>query len=128
MTGVAVACKLCNATIDTDTGGLIRILSAACGVVRMKSPFGRVSKYGVYTLSESLDHVDSIIRTVRDNTVLLAAIAVYDKFDRDEVHQYQEDFSHGPSLIWIKTIVLQRLLGKVDLQRVNSLLCALRQN
>ena len=60
----AVAAGMGWASIGTDTGGSIRIPSAACGVVGLKPTFGEVPTDGVVPLSVSLDHVGPIARTV----------------------------------------------------------------
>ena len=79
--GAAVAAGLAFAAIGTDTGGSIRHPSAVCGLVGLKPTFGRVSLRGVMPLSPSLDHVGPMTRTVRDNALMLAAIAGPDPDD-----------------------------------------------
>jgi aspartyl-tRNA(Asn)/glutamyl-tRNA(Gln) amidotransferase subunit A len=54
------------ASLGTDTGGSIRIPSAACGCVGLKPTFGRVSLQGVIPLSCSLDHAGPLGRCVSD--------------------------------------------------------------
>src|SRR5699024_4934547 len=51
----ALATNMTIASVGTDTAGSIRIPAAACGVVGLKPTFGKVSKYGVFPLSWSLD-------------------------------------------------------------------------
>ncbi|WP_078409026.1 amidase [Priestia abyssalis] len=91
--GAAVASSLCYAALGTDTGGSIRIPSACCGIVGMKPTFGRVSKYGVYPLGFTLDHVGPMTRTVRDNAILLNVLSGYDKRDPYSVKADTEDFT-----------------------------------
>ena len=91
--GAAVASGLCYGALGTDTGGSIRIPSSACGIVGMKPTFGRVSKIGVYPLGFTLDHVGPMTRTVRDNALLLGALAGYDPNDPYSVKQKEEDFT-----------------------------------
>ncbi|HLH82030.1 MAG TPA: amidase [Trebonia sp.] len=54
---VAVATGEADVSFGTDTGGSIRIPAACCGVVGLKTTFGRVSTKGVYPLAPSLDTV-----------------------------------------------------------------------
>lgn len=71
----AVACGMGLASIGTDTGGSIRIPSAACGVVGLKPSRGEVPTDGVIPLSSSFDHVGPIARSVEDAAVLWAVLA-----------------------------------------------------
>jgi len=91
--GAAVAAALCFAALGTDTGGSIRIPSSCCGIVGMKPTFGLVSKYGVYPLSWTLDHVGPMTRTVLDNALLLNALAGYDERDPYAVKAGAEDYT-----------------------------------
>ena len=61
-----VAAGMSVASIGTDTGGSIRIPSAACGCVGLKPTFGELSCDGVVPLAWSLDHVGPIARSVSD--------------------------------------------------------------
>jgi aspartyl-tRNA(Asn)/glutamyl-tRNA(Gln) amidotransferase subunit A len=54
------------ATIGTDTGGSIRIPAAACGTVGLKPSFGEIPTDGVVPLSNTLDHVGPLARSVTD--------------------------------------------------------------
>ena len=67
---VAVATGMSLASIGTDTGGSIRIPSAACGLVGLKPGFGELSCAGVVPLSHTLDHVGPIARTVTDAAIV----------------------------------------------------------
>jgi amidase len=79
--GVAAAAGLAFATIGTDTGGSIRVPSAACGVVGLKPTRGRVSRAGVFPLGASLDHIGPLARSVADVAAMLDAIAGPDADD-----------------------------------------------
>jgi amidase len=79
--GVATAAGLCFASLGTDTGGSIRFPSTANGIVGLKPTYGRVSRYGVLPLAESLDHVGPMTRSVRDAAIVLEAIAGHDVND-----------------------------------------------
>lgn len=80
-TAAALAAGMMLGGMGTDTGGSIRIPSAACGVVGLKPTFGRVSRRGVTPLSWSLDHAGPMARTVRDTALMLGQIAGYDRAD-----------------------------------------------
>jgi len=79
--GVATAAGLCTGSIGSDTGGSIRFPSAACGIVGIKPTYGRVSRYGVLALAESMDHVGPMTRSVTDAGIMLEVIAGYDTND-----------------------------------------------
>jgi aspartyl-tRNA(Asn)/glutamyl-tRNA(Gln) amidotransferase subunit A len=72
---VAVAAGMSLASIGTDTGGSIRIPSAACGLVGLKPGFGEISCDGIVPLSHTLDHVGPIARTVADAAIVYRALA-----------------------------------------------------
>jgi amidase len=96
---VAVAAGLCYGSIGTDTGGSIRFPAAANGVVGLKPTYGRVSRYGVFPLAESLDHVGPIVRRAGDAAVIFAAIAGSDSNDptslRDPVPNMLDELEKG---------------------------------
>ncbi len=79
--GVATAAGLCAGSLGSDTGGSIRFPAAACGVVGLKPTWGRVSRYGVLDLAESLDHVGPLTRSTADAGILLQAISGPDAND-----------------------------------------------
>ncbi len=64
--GIAVKTGMSIASIGTDTGGSIRIPSAACGVVGLKPGWNEIPADGVVPLSRQLDHVGPLARTVTD--------------------------------------------------------------
>ena len=74
----AVASGMCFAAIGTDTGGSVREPAAFCGIVGLKPTYGLVSTRGVFPLSQSLDHVGPLCRTVNDTALVLQAIADYE--------------------------------------------------
>ncbi len=54
---VAVAVGEADVALGTDTGGSVRIPAACCGVVGLKTTWGRVPATGVYPLASSMDTV-----------------------------------------------------------------------
>ncbi len=79
--GVATAAGLCFGSLGSDTGGSIRFPSASNGIVGLKPTWGRVSRYGVLALAESLDHVGPMTRSSADAGIMLQAIAGQDAND-----------------------------------------------
>lgn len=79
--GAAVAARMCQAAIGTDTGGSVRIPASACGTVGLKPTYGRVSRRGVTSLSWSLDHIGPLAGTVADTALMMDVIAGYDRSD-----------------------------------------------
>ena len=80
--GVATSLGLCYGSLGSDTGGSIRFPSATCGLTGIKPTWGRVSRYGVFPLAESLDHVGPMTRSAADAAAMLGAIAGRDINDR----------------------------------------------
>ncbi len=79
--GVATAAGLCYGSLGSDTGGSIRFPSAANGVTGIKPTWGRVSRYGVFELAATLDHIGPMARSAADAAALLGVIAGADPND-----------------------------------------------
>ena len=71
---VSVAADMAYASIGTDTGGSIRIPAAACGLVGLKPSYGEISTAGVVPLSQTLDHIGPLCRSVEDAEILYDAL------------------------------------------------------
>lgn len=85
--GSAVAAGLCPIAIGADGGGSIRIPSSFCGVVGIKSTFGRLSEFGAAPLCWSLAHNGPIAANVRDLVLAWSMIAGPDEKDPDTLVQ-----------------------------------------
>jgi aspartyl-tRNA(Asn)/glutamyl-tRNA(Gln) amidotransferase subunit A len=72
---VAVATGMSLASIGTDTGGSIRIPSAACGLVGLKPGWAELSCEGIVPLSHTLDHVGPLARSVTDAAIVYRVLA-----------------------------------------------------
>ncbi len=79
--GVATAAGLCYGSLGSDTGGSIRFPSAANGCTGLKPTWGRVSRYGVFELAATLDHIGPMTRSAADAGAMLSAIAGADDND-----------------------------------------------
>ncbi|MBI3526265.1 MAG: amidase [Betaproteobacteria bacterium] len=79
--GVSVASGLSFAALASETGGSIKLPSAANGITSIKPTWGRVSRFGVFELAASLDHVGAMARSAADVAVMLSVIAGADPLD-----------------------------------------------
>jgi amidase len=79
--GAATAAGLCFGSLGSDTGGSIRWPSAANGLTGLKPTWGRVSRYGVFELAATLDHVGPMARSAADAGAILGVIAGSDPND-----------------------------------------------
>ena len=79
--GSAVAARLTFAALGSDTGGSIRMPAHFCGVTGLKTTVGRISRAGAMPLSQSLDTVGPLARSVEDCAVLLGLMAGADSAD-----------------------------------------------
>jgi aspartyl-tRNA(Asn)/glutamyl-tRNA(Gln) amidotransferase subunit A len=70
----ALAAGMCFGALGTDTGGSIRIPSAACGTFGLKPTFDEISCDGIVPLAVSLDHVGPMARSVEDLGLLYQAL------------------------------------------------------
>jgi aspartyl-tRNA(Asn)/glutamyl-tRNA(Gln) amidotransferase subunit A len=71
----ALAAGLVDLGIGTDTGCSIRLPSAACGTVGLKSQWGRLPLDGIFPLCPSLDTVGPMGRTVADVALLWSVLS-----------------------------------------------------
>jgi amidase len=97
--GAATAAGLCYGSLASDTGGSIRWPSAANGLTGLKPTWGRVSRYGVFELAATLDHVGPMARSAADTGAILGVIAGSDPNDPtamlDPVPDYLAVVGHG---------------------------------
>ena len=91
--GAALAAGLTVGTFGTDTGGSIRWPGIACGIAALKPTYGRCSRYGVYSLSWSLDHIGPMARNCKDTALILNAMAGYDPKDPASANVPTEDYT-----------------------------------
>ncbi len=90
--GSAVAARLTFAALGSDTGGSIRMPAHFCGVTGLKTTVGRISRAGAMPLSQSLDTVGPLARTVEDCALLLGLMAGADPEDPTAVAGLVPDY------------------------------------
>ena len=93
--GSSVASGQCLGALGSCTGGSIRGPASLCGIVGLKATYGRVSRFGVVTLSWSQDHAGPMTRTVEDTAFMLQAIAGHDPRDPTSSRAPVPDYSRS---------------------------------
>ena len=79
--GAGVAAGMCLAALGTQAQGSVLRPAAYNGVVGFKPHYGRISIYGVFPLTMTLDHVGILARTVEDAALIFQTIAGHDPAD-----------------------------------------------
>jgi aspartyl-tRNA(Asn)/glutamyl-tRNA(Gln) amidotransferase subunit A len=72
----ALAAGVCELALGTDTGCSIRLPSAACEVVGLKSQWGLIPTDGVFPLVPTLDTVGPMARSVEDVALMWSVLTV----------------------------------------------------
>ncbi len=93
--GASLAAGMGLASLGGDTGGSIRAPAAYCGVVGIRSTYGRVSRWGSVALSWSQDVCGPLAMDVRDCALILNAVAGHDPKDAASAKLPVPDFTAG---------------------------------
>jgi aspartyl-tRNA(Asn)/glutamyl-tRNA(Gln) amidotransferase subunit A len=89
----AVACGLALASVGTDTGGSVRLPSAAVGVSGFKPSLAIVSRMGCYPRSDTLDMVGFMTHTVREIAWMTSVVSRDDGIDLQMRGVRPQDFT-----------------------------------
>lgn len=93
--GVATAAGLCFGSLGSDTGGSIRFPATANGITGLKPTWGRVSRFAVFELAGSMDHIGPMTRSALDAAAMLGAIAGADVNDPTAAREPVPDYLAG---------------------------------
>ena len=77
----ATAAGLVAFSLGTETWGSIVSPSSRCGLTGLRPTYGRVSRYGVMSLSWSMDKLGTICRSAEDAAIVFAVINGADEKD-----------------------------------------------
>ncbi len=89
----ALAAGLTPATIGTDTGGSIRQPASFTGTVGLKPTYGLCSRWGIVAFASSLDQAGPMTKSVKDCSIMLEAMAGFDKKDSTSIEKKKENYS-----------------------------------
>jgi len=90
-TAVAVASGMVPMGLGTDTGGSVRAPAGLCGTVGLKTTVGRISRFGVFPLSWTLDSVGPLTRSVEDAALVHQILQGEDARDDSTIGVQPED-------------------------------------
>jgi aspartyl-tRNA(Asn)/glutamyl-tRNA(Gln) amidotransferase subunit A len=88
----ALSAGFCLASLGTDTGGSTRQPGGWCNVYGLRPTYGRISRYGLISMTSSTDTPGIFAKTAEDTALLLSVMAGQDKNDAttlpSEVYEY----------------------------------------
>ncbi len=76
-----VAANMCLFALGTDTGGSVRYPASFCGIYGLKPSYGRVSRFGLMSMTSSTDVIGPLAKSAYDAALVLKNIAGRDNLD-----------------------------------------------
>ncbi|MFZ2970260.1 MAG: Asp-tRNA(Asn)/Glu-tRNA(Gln) amidotransferase subunit GatA [Minisyncoccia bacterium] len=89
----SVSADQCIYSIGTDTGGSIRQPASFCNLVGLKPTYGRISRFGLISMTSSTDCPSIMTKNVSDAAIILKEIAGKDEFDSTSSEAKVDDYS-----------------------------------
>jgi Asp-tRNA(Asn)/Glu-tRNA(Gln) amidotransferase A subunit family amidase len=127
-----VAARMFPAALGSQTGGSVLRPAAYNGVIGFKPTFGRISRYGVFPVSHSLDTMGFFVRSVEDAALLLGPMAGRDPSDPSSsarpAPDYRGALAHAapPRIGLLRQFFVERSDAEVlgNMRRTEQLLAA----
>jgi len=102
----AVVSNMCLFALGSDTGGSIRQPASFCGIYGLKPSYGRVSRFGLLSMTSSTDVIGPLAKTAYDAALVLKNIAGRDNLDAtsapEAIMAYEREIAPKDSLKGIK--------------------------
>lgn len=93
----AVAADMSVWSLGSDTGGSIRLPASFCGIVGLKTTYGRVSRSGLIAMGSSYDQIGPLAKSVEDAAIILDAIGGKDDLDNTTIEREDGSFQENLS-------------------------------
>lgn len=77
----AVAANMCLFALGSDTGGSIRQPASFCGVFGLKPSYGRISRFGLLSMTSSTDVLGPIAKSASDAALVFSILGGVDSLD-----------------------------------------------
>ena len=118
--------------LGSDTGDSVRKPASFNGLVGIKPTWGRISRYGLFSFANSLDHVAYFTRSVEDSAIILNTLAGRDDKDMTSSFVEVEDYTNYENQKGSRIAVISEILNSVKdpilLNRFNKFVEDLRNN
>lgn len=122
--GAATSAGLVPFAIGTETLGSITSPSARTGITGLRPTYGRVSRYGVMSLSWSMDKIGPMARNAEDCAIVFQAIYGKDEYD-PSTNGVSFEYSSQSEVKRLKVAFLQKDIEKDTTESGQNMLASL---